>query len=542
MLFGNFNIPQPYNEPVKNYAPGSQERASLQKKYQELKQEKIEIPMVIDNTAHHSQDIREVRCPHDHQHVLATFHHASTQDAQKAIDSCLNARKKWSTTPFHHRASIFLKAAELISTKYRDVLNAATMLGQSKTCHQAEIDAACEFIDFLRFNVKYAEQIYQDQPISSQGIWNCLEYRPLEGFVLAITPFNFTAIAGNLCIAPAMMGNVILWKPSPKSIFSSHFLMQILQEAGLPKGVINMLPADGAEFVQEVIKSRHLSGIHFTGSTSVFRAIWKAVGNNIDLYDSYPRIVGETGGKDFMFVHKSANVQAVATAMIRGAFEFQGQKCSAASRAYIPQSMWSQLKDILTAEVPTIKVGDVEDFSNFMGAVIDDLSYQKISGYIDRAKKAEDCEVLVGGNCDNSKGYFVEPTILVTQNPQYETMVQEIFGPVLTVYVYADDKYEETLELCGSTSEYGLTGGIFASDIYAVETAYENLRDSAGNFYINDKVTGAVVGQQPFGGGRGSGTNDKAGSYLNLIRWVSPRSIKQAFCPPTDYRYPFLGN
>lgn len=544
MEFGIFKVPEPVNEPVLTYAPGTAQRATLQQKYQELKSQKIDIPLFIGGQEIRSGKIGECRIPHDHQHILATYHKAGPNEVEMAIKSAMSARKTWATTPFQYRAMIFLRAAELMSKKYRDLLNAACMLAQSKTCHQAEIDIVCELVDFFRFNVKYAEQIYQEQPNSSAGVWNWLEYRPLEGFVFAVTPFNFASIAGNLPTAPAIMGNVVLWKPASSSLFSSYYIMKILEEAGLPPGVINMIPGDGGSVGDVVIKDSNLAGVHFTGSTGVFQTMWKQIGNNIEKYRAYPKLVGETGGKDFMMIHSSADVDEVVAAMVRGAFEFQGQKCSAVSRVYIPDSMWPELRKKLVAEVASIKVGDVSDFTNFMGAVIDRKAYESIIKYIKLAKESpqDKCEIIVGGQFDDKKGYFIQPTVIWAKEPHFTTMEEEIFGPVLTVYVYPAAEFVQTLELCNTTSIYSLTGGIFARDFQAIQTAYTVLREASGNFYINDKVTGAVVGQQPFGGARASGTNDKAGSYLNLLRWVSARSIKFMMDPPKSYRYPFLAS
>ena len=479
-------------------------------------------------------------CPHDHQHVLGHYYEGGKAEVAQAIDAALSARSAWSSMPWEERAAIFLKAADLSATKYRMQLNARTMLGQSKNAYQAEIDAACEWIDFLRFNVHYAQQIYSQQPISSPGVWNRLEYRPLEGFVYALTPFNFTAIAGNLPAAPALMGNTVVWKPSPTQVYSAGLLMDILEEAGLPAGVINLVLADGPEAGEVVFSHRDFAGIHFTGSTGVFQTIWKNIGQNIANYKSYPRIVGETGGKDFVVAHASADPQALVTGLIRGAFEYQGQKCSAASRAYVPASLWPAVEKQLKTDLAAIKMGGTEDFENFVNAVIDAKAFAKITSYISKAKKSSEVTVVSGGKFDDSKGYFVEPTVLLTTNPTYRTMVEEIFGPVLTIYVYKDADWKETLALVDSTSAYALTGAIFAQDKYAMLEATKALENAAGNIYLNDKCTGAVVGQQPFGGARASGTNDKAGSYLNLLRWVSPRTVKEVFVSPTDFRYPFL--
>ncbi len=540
MSIGNFEIPEPYNEPIWDYAPGSTGRKALQDKYQEMKNTPVEIPILIGGEEYKTGNLGECRPPHNHQHLLGTYHKASAKEMEIAINTALAARKKWSATPLVHRAAIFLRAAELISTKYRSLMNAATMLAQSKTCHQSEIDAICELVDFLRFNVKFAEKIAKEQPISSKAVWNWTEYRPLEGFVYAITPFNFTAIGGNLPTSPAIMGNVVVWKPASSVVYSSYFFMKILKEAGLPDGVINMVPGDGSSIGNIPMQHRDFSGVHFTGSTPVFQKMWKTIGENIEKYRSYPRIVGETGGKDFIYVHESANIDELVTAMTRGSFEYQGQKCSASSRCYMPDSIWGEVKEKLLGQVKTIKVGDVSDFSNFMGAVIDKSAFASITEYIEKVKSDANSEILIGGNYDDTKGYFIEPTVVLTSNPHSLTMEEEIFGPVLTIYVYPADKYEETMDVCDKTSIYALTGGVFAQDTHAIELAYEKLRDAAGNFYINDKVTGAVVGQQPFGGARASGTNDKAGSPQNLMRWTSVRSVKRSFASVTSYEYPFM--
>jgi 1-pyrroline-5-carboxylate dehydrogenase len=479
--------------------------------------------------------------PHDHKKVLGHFNYGDASHVSKAIDAAMNAREQWANLPWEQRAAIFLKAADLLAGPFRNKMNAATMLGQSKNVMQAEIDAACELIDFFRFNVQYLTQIYKDQPESLPGMWNRLEYRPLEGFVFALTPFNFTSIAANLCAAPAMMGNVIVWKPAESQMYSAQVIMEIFRAAGVPDGVINMISVDGPVAGDVIFKNKHLAGLHFTGSTGVFRHLWKEIGNNIENYRAYPRIVGETGGKDFVMVHKSANAAEVATALSRGAFEFQGQKCSAASRSYIPSNLWPDVKDILVNQVKSFKMGSPEDSSNFINAVIDERAFDKISGYIDYVKSQSDAEIIVGGSYDKSKGYFIEPTVVVTTNPKFRTLVEEIFGPVLTIYVYPENEFEATLKLLDETSEYALTGSIMSNDRYAIQTATKALENAAGNFYINDKPTGAVVGQQPFGGARGSGTNDKAGAAMNLLRWVSARTIKETFVPPTDYKYPFLG-
>ncbi len=541
MSVGFFNVPKPYNEPIKSYAPGSPERASLQAAIKEARSKTIDIPMVIGGQEIFTDKKVKIRPPHDHQHVLGTFSEGDADHVNQAINAALGAREAWAAMSWEHRASIFLKAAELIAGPYRDKLNAATMLGQSKNAFQAEIDAACEIIDFLRFNVQYMTEIYAQQPISSPGVWNRVEQRGLEGFIFALTPFNFTAIAGNLPTSCAMMGNVVVWKPAYTQIYSANVLMEIFREAGVPDGVINLVYVDGPTTGDIVFKHPDFAGIHFTGSTGVFQTIWKTIGNNIHTYKTYPRIVGETGGKDFIMVHKSARAKAVATAISRGAFEYQGQKCSAASRAYIPSNLWDEVKGYVQEDLASMKMGGTEDFGNFINAVIDEKSFDKIAKYIDDAKANPMVEVIAGGNYDKSKGYFIEPTVLLTKDPMYVTMCEEIFGPVLTIYVYQAENFEETLELLDSTSPYALTGAIFSQDRYAIELATKRLKHSAGNFYINDKPTGAVVGQQPFGGSRASGTNDKAGSMINLLRWVSPRTIKETLVSATDYRYPFLG-
>ncbi len=541
MSTGFFNVPKPYNEPIKSYAPGSPERASLQAALKEARSKKIDIPMFIGGQEVFTDKKVNIRPPHDHQHILGTFSEGDAGHVTQAIDAALGAREAWAAMGWEHRASIFIKAAELIAGPYRDKLNAATMLGQSKSAYQAEIDSACEFIDFLRFNVQYMTEIYSQQPISSPGVWNRVEQRGLEGFIFALTPFNFTAIAGNLPTSCAMMGNVVVWKPAHTQIYAANVLMEIFREAGVPDGVINLIYVSGPTTGDIVLSHPDFAGIHFTGSTGVFQTIWKTIGNNIQTYKTYPRIVGETGGKDFIMVHKSSHAKAVATAISRGAFEYQGQKCSAASRAYIPSNLWDEVKDYVVEDLASMKMGGTEDFTNFINAVIDEKSFDKIARYIDDAKKSPMVEVIAGGNYDKSKGYFIEPTILLTKDPMYVTMCEEIFGPVLTIYVYQADNFEETLELLDSTSPYALTGAIFSQDRYAIELATKRLNHAAGNFYINDKPTGAVVGQQPFGGSRASGTNDKAGSMINLLRWVSPRTIKETFVSATDYRYPFLG-
>ncbi len=534
-------VPFAVNEPVRSYEPGSPEVKSLIATYKEMWKEKFEIPMIIDGKEVKTEDKVQLQSPQDHQHDFGFYYKGDMQHVDQAIESALAARQQWNDLGWEQRAAIFLKAADLIAGPYRDRLNAATMIGQSKNVHQAEIDAACEFIDFLRFNVEFMTEMYAEQPVSDSGIWNRAEYRPLEGFCFAVTPFNFTAISGNLPTCMAMLGNVVVWKPSDKQVLSAKIIMDILHEAGLPAGVINMIFTPGKETAEKVLAHRDFAGLHFTGSTSVFQSMWKQIGNNIENYRTYPRIVGETGGKDFIMVHPSANVQEVATAMVRGAFEYQGQKCSAASRAYIPKSLWNEVKEVVGAQLKTVKMGSPEDPSNFVNAVIDKNSFDKCKGYIERAEQASDAEVIFGGKCDDSKGWFVEPTVILTENPKYESVCEEIFGPILSVYVYDDANWAETLKLVDETSPYSLTGSIFAKDRYAIAEAYKALENAAGNFYINDKPTGAVVGQQPFGGARASGTNDKAGSKMNLLRWVSVRSVKETFVTPKDYKYPYLG-
>nr|WP_276902585.1 L-glutamate gamma-semialdehyde dehydrogenase [Pedobacter kyonggii] len=541
MLKGFFNVPTPVNEPINSYAPGTKERMLLKEAIAEARSKQLDIPMFIGGEEIHTKNKKKVVAPHDHQHVLATFSYGDKSHVKQAIDAALAAKADWEALAWEHRAAIFMKAADLIATKYRYQINAATMLGQSKNAYQAEIDAACELIDFLRFNVSYMQDIYgQQPPVSPNGMWNRTEQRPLEGFIFALTPFNFTAIAGNLPACVAMMGNVVVWKPADTQVYAANVIMQIFREAGLPDGVINLIFADGPEVGDVVFNHADFAGIHFTGSTKVFQEIWKTIGTNIHKYKSYPRIVGETGGKDFILVHPSADVAASATAIVRGAFEYQGQKCSAASRTYIPQSLWPEIKKLMIRDLASFKMGGTEDFSNFINAVIDERSFDKLAKYIDQAKKDKDVEVIAGGNYDKSKGYFIEPTVLVVDDPKYTTMCEELFGPVLSVYVYQDQEFDQILEVIDTTSPYALTGAILSQDRYAIEKASYALRNSAGNFYINDKCTGAVVGQQPFGGARGSGTNDKAGAMINLLRWVSPRTIKETFNPPTDYRYPFL--
>ncbi len=537
---GIYKVPVAVNEPIKSYAPGSPERKELQAMLRELRSKKLNIPMYIGAEEVESHVLVRIHPPHDHKHVLGHFHKSDKSHVTQAIDAALAAKEKWANLSWEHRASIFLKAAELIAGPYRAKLNAATMLGQSKNAFQAEIDSACEIIDFLRFNVQYMTEIYAEQPISGPGVWNRLEWRPLEGFIYALTPFNFTAIAGNLPTSCAMMGNVVVWKPSNTQVYSANVLMEIFKKAGVPDGVINLIYPSGPDAAEVIFNHRDFAGIHFTGSTEVFQNIWQTIGNNIHKYRSYPRIVGETGGKDFIMAHKSAEPKSLAVAISRGAFEYQGQKCSAASRCYVPSNLWEEVKGYVLADLKDMKMGPTEDFTNFINAVIDEKSFDKLAKYIDAAKKDSNVEIIAGGNYDKSVGYFIEPTIIVAKDPKYVTMCEELFGPVLTLYVYDADKFEETLELVDSTSPYALTGAILSQDRYAIELATKKLSNAAGNFYINDKCTGAVVGQQPFGGARGSGTNDKAGAKINLLRWVSPRTIKETFTPPTDYKYPFL--
>ncbi|HWB64566.1 MAG TPA: L-glutamate gamma-semialdehyde dehydrogenase [Chitinophagales bacterium] len=540
MATGFFKVPVAHNEPVKAYQPGSPERVELQKKLAEMRAEVRDIPMFIGGKEVTDGKKLPVNPPHDHQHVLGYYYKSEKQHVTQAIEAALAARENWVNMAWEQRAAIFLKAAELMAGPYRAEMNAATMLGQSKSVSQAEIDSACEIIDFLRFNVQYMSEIYAMQPQSNPGIWNRAEWRPLEGFVYALTPFNFTAIAGNLPSSVAMMGNVVVWKPSNTQVYGAHVLMKVFRAAGVPDGVINLIYPSGPDAAEVVFSHPSFAGIHFTGSTGVFQDIWKNIGGNIAKYKTYPRIVGETGGKDFILAHKSADVNVLATAISRGAFEYQGQKCSAASRAYIPDNLWDEVKARVEADLKSMKMGGVEDFTNFINAVIDEKSFDKLAAYIEAAKNDKDAEVIIGGKCDKSKGWFIEPTIILAKDPKYVTMCEELFGPVLTVYVYDAEKYEEIIATVDSTSIYALTGSIIAQDRYAIELATKKLQNAAGNFYINDKPTGAVVGQQPFGGSRGSGTNDKAGSMLNLLRWVSPRVIKETLVPPTDYRYPFL--
>lgn len=538
---GFFEVPLAINEPVKSYGPNSPEREEVLAMYKKMYNSKVEVPLYINGKEIKTGDTATMSPPHDHQHILGTFHKATREHIQEAIEGSLEARKKWSKMPWQQRAGIFLRAAELIAGPYRAKMNAATMLGQSKNIHQAEIDSACELIDFLRFNVQFMTEIYAEQPESTSDAWNRVEYRPLEGFIYAVTPFNFTAIAGNLPSSAALMGNVVLWKPSHTQVYSANVIMEVFKEAGVPDGVINMVMGDAAMISDVAMESPDFAGIHFTGSTGVFQGIWKKIGDHIHTYKTYPRIVGETGGKDFVVAHKSSNPKQVATALSRGAFEYQGQKCSAASRAYISESIWEDVKKHLTDDIKSFKMGSPEDMGNFINAVIHESSFDKLAGYIDQAKKDDNVEIIAGGGYDKSKGYFIEPTVILTKDPKYTTMCTELFGPVLTIYVFKDDSWSETLELVDTTSEYGLTGAVFSNDRYALEEAVEALENAAGNFYINDKPTGAVVGQQPFGGARGSGTNDKAGSKINLYRWVSPRLVKETFVSPDNYRYPFLG-
>ena len=537
-----FHFPKPENEPVKGYAPGSPERKEIRKALDELYNKVTEIPAIIGGKEVKTKDMGEIVMPTENHHVLARYHKVGEKEVKAAIAAAMKARQEWADTPWIDRASVMLKIATLISGKYRYLINAATMLGQGKTTMQAEIDSACELVDFLRYNAYYASQIYSDQPCSDKGTLNYNVYRPLEGFVFAITPFNFTSIASNLCMSPALMGNVCIWKPSTTAMLSNYILMKIYKEAGLPDGVVNFLPGSGALIGSVAFADENLAGVHFTGSTGTFKGFWKAIGQNIDKYRTYPKIVGETGGKDFIMVHKSADPDQVATAIVRGAFEFQGQKCSAASRAYVPASMWPKVEKIIGRMLKEIKMGDVRDFSAFVNAVIDEASFDNCKNYIDHAKKSKDAEIVFGGKCDKSKGWFIEPTVILAKKPDYKSMCEEIFGPIITIYVYEDKDYEKTCQLLDSTSPYALTGAIFATDRKALRTGYDLLKNAAGNMYFNDKPTGAVVGQQPFGGARASGTNDKAGSYLNLIRWTSPQAIKETFDPARDYKYPFISS
>lgn len=536
-----FEVPEPINEAILSYAPGSPEKAALKAKMKEMKSQQLEISLVIGGKEIKSGKTAELKVPHDHSVKLGVYHKAGEKEVNMAVEAALKAQKTWAELPWEHRVSVFLKAADLLAGPWRSTLNAATMLGQSKTAFQAEIDAACELIDFWRFNAYYMAELMGDQPYSGPGMWNRVEYRALEGFVFAVTPFNFTSIGGNLPTAPAMVGGVTLWKPASSAVLSAYYIMRILEAAGLPPGVVNFIPGSGSQVGNPVMNSPHLAGIHFTGSTAVFQDMWKTVGENISRLKYYPRIVGETGGKDFIFAHNSADVDALVVAALRGAFEYQGQKCSAASRMYVPKSIWPEFKKKYVAEVGKIKMGDPEDFSNFMGAVIDRGAFESITEYIDYAKDSGEAEFITGGKYDDSKGWFIEPTTIVTTNPRFKTMQEEIFGPVMTIYVYDDNKLDEAIDLCDTTSPYALTGAVFAQDRAMIVKIATALRNTAGNFYINDKPTGAVVGQQPFGGGRSSGTNDKAGSAMNLLRWMSARTIKETFVPPTDWRYPFMG-
>lgn len=536
-----FNLPESYNEPTMSYAPGTKEKALLKAELNRQYNQQIEIPLIIGGKEIKTGKTRKAVCPHDHGHVLAVCHEAGENEVKMAIEAALSAKKQWENLPWEDRAAIFHRAASLISTKYRYILNAATMLGQSKSCHQAEIDSTCETADFFRFNVKFMEQIYRNQPISDNHIWNRVHYRALEGFVYAVTPFNFTAIGANLPTAPAIMGNTIVWKPASTSLLSNYYLMQLYKEAGLPDGVINFVPGSGSMISKIVLNDNEMAGIHFTGSTAVFNSMWKTVGENLEKYRIYPRLVGETGGKDFIFMHNSAEIDEVASAIVRAGFEYQGQKCSACSRVYAPRSRWKELREKLVSMVSTIKVGDVRDFRNYMNAVIDEASFDNTMRYIEIAKKSPDAEIVIGGTGDKSKGYFIQPTIIEAKTPRFVTMEEEIFAPVVTVFVYDDNSLEDALKLVDTTSPYALTGAIFAKDRYMINKLGDALPNAAGNFYINNKPTGAMVGHQPFGGARASGTNDKAGSFLNLIRWTSPRTIKECFTPPAVYEYPFLG-
>lgn len=540
MTHGVFQVPVPRNEPVRDYAPGSRERAALKSELEAQAAQRVEVPLLIGGEEVRTGDLEPMVMPHEHGHVLGTFHKAGPREVRAAMDAAEAARAEWAALPWEERAAVFLRAAELLAGPHRDRVNAATMLGQSKTAYQAEIDSACELIDFYRFNAAFAQEIYESQPRSSPGAWNRLEHRPLDGFVFAVTPFNFTSIAGNLPTAPALLGNTCVWKPASTSVLSNWYLMRLLMDAGVPPGVINFVPGSGPTVGDAVLADPRLAGVHFTGSTDVFRSIWSTIGKNIAEYRQYPRLVGETGGKDFVFAHRSADLAALATALVRGAFEYQGQKCSAASRAYVPKSLWPELRERMGAILSEVRVGDVRDFRNFMGAVIDRRSFAKLSTTIAEARAARGTEVVFGGECDDSTGWFVQPTVLRVDDPRHVTMCTEYFGPLLSIHVYEDARFEETLELCDQTSEYALTGAIFASERAAVRRATDALRYAAGNFYVNDKPTGAVVGQQPFGGSRASGTNDKAGSVLNLLRWTSQRTIKETQVPPTDWRYPFM--
>jgi 1-pyrroline-5-carboxylate dehydrogenase len=533
-------VPIPVNDPVRAYLPGSRERQSIKKRLAEMSSEKIDIPLLIGGKEVRTGDTGTQVMPHRHGHVLATWHKAGAREAEMAVKAAMEAHREWSNWKFEDRAAIFLRAADLLTTTWRDNLNGSTMLCQSKTIHQAEIDSACEMVDFLRFNVHFAERLYSEQPISTPGMWNRMEYRALEGFIYTVTPFNFTSIGGNLSSSPAIMGNTVIWKPASTTVYSGYFMARLFEAAGLPPGVINFLPGSASTISDVLLNHRDLGGIHFTGSTEVFQTMWKTAGENIAKYKSYPRLVGETGGKDFIVAHASADPDALITAIVRGGYEYQGQKCSAASRVYVPDTLWKKIKDKLIDAINSISMGDVADFRNFMGAVIDRASYRKLSGYVEEARRSADAQIIAGGECDDSVGYFIRPTLILAKRADYRTMCEELFGPVVTLYVYPEADFSRTLELVDQTSPYALTGSIFASDRQAIVEAHQKLRYAAGNFYINDKPTGAVVGQQPFGGARASGTNDKAGSILNLIRWVSARTIKETFVPPTDYRYPFL--
>tara|TARA_B100000925_G_C22008422_1_gene474810 strand:+ start:1367 stop:2992 length:1626 start_codon:yes stop_codon:yes gene_type:complete len=540
MSKGFYNVPKAINEPVKEYKKDSSERIEVLNEYRKMYNSNIDIPMYIGDKKVFTKDKRNLVPPHDHRHIIGTANYGEEKNVEDAIAAAMKAQKNWSNMSWEHRASIFLKAADLLAGPFRSKLNAATMIGQSKNVMQAEIDAACELIDFFKFNVQYMSQLYKEQPDSQTGMWNRLEHRPLEGFIFALTPFNFTSICANLCAAPAMLGNVLIWKPAETQIYSANVIMELFKAAGLPDGVINMVTVDGKKISEVIFKNENFAGLHFTGSTNVFRTLWKNIGNNIEKYKSYPRIVGETGGKDFIIAHKSAVADEVATAISRGAFEYQGQKCSAASRAYIPNNLWEDIRNKIIDDVKNFSIGTPEDPKNFINAVISEKAFDKITSYIEYTKNSSDAEIIAGGKYDKSTGYFIEPTVILTKNPNFKTMVEEIFGPVITIYVYQTNEWDSTLEIVNNTSEYALTGAIFSLDRYAIEYATKKLENAAGNFYINDKPTGAVVGQQPFGGARGSGTNDKAGSVLNLLRWVSPRTIKETFVPAKDYRYSFL--
>jgi 1-pyrroline-5-carboxylate dehydrogenase len=540
MMSGNFSTPLPVNDPVRSYLPGSPERTSIKKRLASMSSEKIDIPLLIGGKEVRTGDTGTQVMPHRHGHVLATWHKAGAKETEMAVKAAKEAHREWSSWRFEDRAAIFLRAADLLTTTWRDNLNSSTMLCQSKTIHQAEIDAACEMVDFLRFNIHFAEQLYSQQPMSAPGMWNRMEYRALEGFVYTVTPFNFTSIGGNLSSSPAMMGNTVIWKPASTTVYSGYYMAKLFEAAGLPPGVINFLPGSASTISDVLLNHPDFGGIHFTGSTEVFQTMWKTVGENIAKYKSYPRLVGETGGKDFIVAHASADPEALVTAIVRGGYEYQGQKCSAASRVYVPDTLWKRIKDKLVDTINSLSMGDVADFRNFMGAVIDRASYKKLSAYIEEAKRSSDAQVIAGGESDDSVGFFIRPTLIQAKKPEYRTMCEELFGPVVTLYVYPENEFSQILDIVDQTSPYALTGSIFANDRRAVVEAHRKLRYAAGNFYVNDKPTGAVVGQQPFGGARASGTNDKAGSILNLIRWVSARTIKETFVPPTDYRYPFL--